>query len=120
MPLRGGITAALRQLPVGLQRHEELDDLAGVQAGRREVFRCPAVVGRHRGYEVLEEVVTGHHEDGQGEQGDVDDLEASSAAHQLQEVCESHSSRAANSSRLGFRAEPQSVATGDLCVRCPD
>ena len=55
----------------------------------------------HRSHKVLQQVVAGHHQYGYAEEGDVHHLEATGAAHLIQEFSESH----ARTERLGLSSE---------------
>jgi len=84
-PLRCHETPA--PLPVG---NRDPQQVLGVEAGGVGLPPKPAVMITDGGREVLQKVVTGHHEDGQSQEENRDHLEASHAPHVLQEAGESH------------------------------
>lgn len=90
VPLWSSVPLAPVWLPRLVQRHGDQQRLLGTQPGLREVCVDAAVVRGHHGHKVLQEVVTGHHQDGYAEEGYVHHLEASRAPYLLQDVSESH------------------------------
>ena len=90
VPLRGHVTLAPLRHPRLVHRHRDEQRFLWAHLGLREVFVRAAVVVRHRGHKVLQQVVAGHHQDGYAEEGHMQDLEASCGSHQLEQVTKCH------------------------------
>ena len=83
VPLWSSVTPAPLRPPFPVQRYCDQQRFLQAQVGLGEVCVRTAVVRRHRGHKVLQQVVAGHHQDRDTQEGHMHDLEAPCAAHLL-------------------------------------